>query len=83
VNTPKGWFRCKNLRGKITLAFSCGHCRITILRGITDPRGIFHCGKFEKPPQNQDRLPLFNIPRPAAQGLVGDFGNAAGVLIGW
>lgn len=81
MNTPKGWFRCRNLAGKESLAFSCAKCRLTILRGITE-RGVWHCGAFEKPPLILPLLPLFKIPA-LHTGLIGDFGAVKGALVNW
>lgn len=83
MNIPNGFFRCKNLAGKISLGFHCSVCKIVVYRGIADPRGIWHCGSFEKPPMKIERLPVYKIQPPTAHGMVGDFGAVSGVLVGF
>lgn len=81
MSIPIGFFRCKNLAGKLSLGFSCSVCKLVVYRGIQE-RGIFHCGTFQKPPVRQDRLPLYQLPA-RGNGMVGNFGALSGVLIGF
>jgi hypothetical protein len=80
---PNGWFQCKNLAGKITLGFSCKRCRVVIFRGI-DNRGVFHCGKWEKPINKAlEKLPLYRIEPARGNGLVGEVNGRNYALLGF
>ena len=80
MSTPTGWFKCKTASGKISVGFSCDHCHLTMLHGIP-ARGVFHCGKWEKMPLGV--LPVYRMPAPRGNGLVGNFGAVSAALVGF
>jgi hypothetical protein len=54
-----------------------------IYHGITE-RGVFHCGKFEKPINKAlEKLPLYRIERVSGDGLVGNVNGRNYALIGF
>jgi hypothetical protein len=51
-----------------------------MLHGIP-ARGVFHCGKWEKPPMGV--LPVYKMPAPKGNGLVGNFGAVSAAFVGF